>query len=81
MSRFLQKIYRLMSEVQRNRPPVTVFELEGGPVFTTTDDPLTFLLKHGAQTARGRIVGYEPPPGVHDPITSALYEEVRKRIG
>lgn len=80
MSGFLRKIDRLLSEVQSNRPPMTTFEVEDGSLFYTELDPMTYLLQHGAKTERGRIVGYEPPPGVHDPITSAVYAEIRRQV-
>ena len=57
MSKFLRKIDRLLSEVQSNRSPMTVFELEDGSTFPTPDDPMTYLLKYGVKTERGRIVG------------------------
>ena len=80
MSGFSRKIDRLLSEIQSNRPPMTVFKLEDGSTFTTELDPMTYLLQHGAKTERGRIVGYEPPPGVHDPITGAVYAEIRRLV-
>lgn len=80
MSGFLRKIDRLLSEVQSNRPPMTTFKVEDGSLFYTELDPMTYLLKYGAKTERGRIVGYEPPPGVHDPITAAVYAEIRRQV-
>lgn len=80
MSGFLRKIDRLLSEVQSNRPPMTTFKLEGGSLFYTELDPMTYLLKYGAKTERGRITGYEPPPGAHDPITAAVYTEIRRLV-
>lgn len=80
MSGFLRKIDRLLSEVQSNRPPMTTFKVEDGSLFYTELDPMTYLLKYGAKTERGRIVGYEPPPGTHDPITGAVYAEIRRLV-
>lgn len=80
MSGFLRKIDRLLSEVQSNRPPMTTFKVEDGSLFYTELDPMTYLLQHGAKTERGRIVGYEPPPGTHDPITAAVYAEIRRQV-
>ena len=57
-----------------------VFQLEDGSTFTTELDPMTYLLQYGAKTERGRIVGYEPPPGTHDPITGAVYAEIRRLV-
>ena len=80
MSGFLRKIDRLLSEVQSNRPPMTTFKVEDGSLFYTELDPMTYLLKYGAKTERGRIVGYDPPPGTHDPITAAVYAEIRRLV-
>lgn len=80
MSGFLRKIDRLLSEVQSNRPPMTTFKVEDGSLFYTELDPMTYLLKYGAKTERGRIVGYEPPPGTHDPVTGAAYAEIRRQV-
>ena len=80
MSGFLRKIDRLLSEVQSNRPPMTTFKVEDGSLFYTELDPMTYLLKYGAKTERGRIVGYEPPSGMQDPITAAVYSEIRRLV-
>lgn len=80
MSRLSRKIDRLLSEVQSNRPPMTTFKVEDGSLFYTELDPMTYLLKYGAKTQRGRIVGYEPPPGTHDPITAAVYAKIRELV-
>lgn len=80
MSGFLRKIDRLLSEVQSNRPPMTTFKVEDGSLFYTELDPMTYLLQYGAKTERGRITGYEPPPGAHDPITAAVYAEIRRLV-
>lgn len=80
MSGFLRKIDRLLSEVRSNRPPMTTFKVEDGSLFYTELDPMTYLLKYGAKTERGRIVGYEPPPGTHDPVTGAVYAEIRRQV-
>ena len=80
MSGFLRKIDRLLSEVQSNRPPMTTFKVEDGSLFYTELDPMTYLLQYGAKTERGRIVGYEPPPGPCDPITGAVYAKIRELV-
>ena len=80
MSGFLRKIDRLLSEVQSNRPPMTTFKVEDGSLFYTELDPMTYLLQYGAKTERGRITGYEPRPGTHDPITAAVYAEIRRLV-
>ena len=80
MSGFVRKIDRLLLEVQSNRPPMTTFKVEDGSLFFTALDPMTYLLQRGAMTPQGRIVGYEPPPGTHDPITAAVYAEIRRLV-
>ena len=80
MNGMIRKINRLLSEVQGKQPPETVFTLEDGSTFTTELDPMTYLLQYGAKTERGRITGYEPPPGTHDPITAAVYAEIRRLV-
>ena len=76
----LHRLQRLEAKLGEKRAWLTVFKLEDGSTFTTPDHPLTYLLKYGAKTERGRIVGYEPPPGTHDPITGAVYAEIRKLV-
>lgn len=80
MSGFSRKIDRLLSEVQSSRPPMTTFKVEDGSLFYTELDPMTYLLKYGAKTERGRITGYEPPPGAKDPITIAVGSEIRRLV-
>ena len=80
MSGFLRKIDRLLSEVQSNRPPMTTFKVEDGSLFYTELDPMTYLLKYGAKTERGRIVGYEPPPGAKDDLSASIYAEIRRQV-
>ena len=79
MNGMIRKINRLLSEVQCKQPPETVFTLEDGSTFTTELDPMTYLLQYGA-TERGRIAGYEPPSGMQDPITAAVYSEIRRLV-
>lgn len=76
----LRKIRRLKARLGDRQAYLTVFKLEDGSTFTTPDDPMTYLLKYGAETERGRITGYEPPPGVYDPITAAVYAEIRRLV-
>ena len=75
-----QRLQRLESKLLEKRAWLTVFKLENGFTFTTQLDPMTYLLQYGAKTERGRIVGYEPPPGAQDPITSAVYAEIRRQV-
>ena len=75
-----QRLQRLESKLWEKRAWLTVFKLENGSTFTTELDPMTYLLQYGAKTERGRIVGYEPPPGAQDPITGAVYAEIRRLV-
>lgn len=75
-----QRLQRLESKLRGKRAWLTVFKLENGSTFTTELDPMTYLLQYGAKTERGRIVGYDPPPGTHDPITAAVYAEIRRLV-
>lgn len=75
-----QRLQRLESKLWEKRAWLTVFKLENGSTFTTELDPMTYLLQHGAESPRGRIVGYEPPPGAQDPITCAVYAEIRRQV-
>ena len=78
--RTAQRRQRREAKLGEKRAWLTVFQLEDGSTFTTELDPMTYLLQYGAKTERGRIVGYEPPPGTHDPITGAVYAEIRRLV-
>ena len=75
-----QRLQRLEAKLGEKRAWLTVFKLEDGSTFTTGLDPMTYLLQYGAETERGRLVGYDPPPGTHDPITAAVYAEIRRLV-
>lgn len=76
----IQRIQSLENKLLKSRKWLTVFQREDGSSFTTELDPMTYLLQYGAKTERGRITGYEPPPGTHDPITAAVYAEIRRLV-
>ena len=86
MSGFSRKIDRLLSEVQSNRPPMTVFQLEDGSTFVTEYDPITYLIKYGVDTPRGRIIHYDPVDDIstYDPLSLALvgyiHEMIKKQV-
>lgn len=42
----------------KDRFKFTTFVLEDGSPFITDSDPLQYLMEHGVQTPRGRIVAY-----------------------
>lgn len=74
-----QRLQRLEGQIGV-LPPATVFSLEGGGGFRAECDPLSYLLQHGTETPRGRIVGIELPAGENDPITVSLYETIDRMI-
>lgn len=53
----------------------TVFIIEGGTEFYTTEDPFDYLRKYGAYTPDGRrIVLYPHPAEGIDPLSLSLYQ-------
>ena len=78
----LRRLRRLEMTAARARAEMTVFTLADGSRFYTEADPLTYLLQHGNQTPRGRIVGYEHQEGRDvDPISRSLGEYLKELIG
>lgn len=70
----LKRLRRLEAVTAKVQAGKTAFTLGDGTQFLTELDPLTYLLKHGPQSPRGRIVGYEhEKPKDADPITISLY--------
>lgn len=76
----LKRLCHLEAVTAQAQAGKTVFTLEDGSRFLTDADPLTYLLQYGVKTERGRIVGYEPPPGAKDPITGAVYAEISRQV-
>lgn len=71
----LKRLRRLEAVTAQAQAGKTVFTLEDGSQFFTDDDPLTYLLQHGPQSPRGRIVGYEHTEGREaDPISRSVGE-------
>lgn len=64
----------------KDRFKFTTFVLEDGSPFITDLDPLQYLMEHGVQTPRGRIVAYACDKKGADPITLAIYEEIENGI-
>ena len=81
----LKRLCTLEAAAAQARAGKTVFNLEDGSQFLAEDDPLTYLLQHGPQGPRGRIVGYEHKEGREvDPISRSVCEciiELLKRGG
>ena len=59
----------------------TVFIVEGGGEFRTTEDEFTYLRKYGAVTPDGkRIVLYPHPVEGVDPLSLSLYQMIDEAI-
>ena len=59
----------------------TVFIVEGGGEFHTSEDPFSYLLEHGAYTHDGRrIVLYSHPVEGLDGLSASLYEMLDEAI-
>ena len=59
----------------------TVFIVEGGGEFHTSEDPFSYLLEHGAYTHDGRHIVLFPHPieGV-DPLSLSLYQLIDEAV-
>ena len=64
----------------KDRFKFITFVLEDGSPFITDSDPLQYLMEHGTETPRGRIVAYPCDKKGADPITLAIYEEIENGI-
>ena len=73
----LKRLRRLQAAAAQAQAGKTHFTLEDGSCFLANVDPLTYLLQHGPQSPRGRIVGYEHQEGREvDPISRSLVEYI-----
>lgn len=81
-----QRLQRLEAKLGEKRAWLTVFKLEDGSTFTTEYDPITYLIKYGVDTPRGRIVHYDPVDDIstYDPLSLALvgyiHEMIKKQV-
>lgn len=75
----INNLSALVREYKR-RFKFTTFVLEDGSPFITDSDPLHYLIEHGVETPRGRIVAYPCDRKGADPITLAIYEEIENGI-
>ena len=80
--RIAQRLERLEAKLGEKRAWLTVFRLEDGSTFTTEYDPITYLLKYGVDTPRGRIVHYDPVDDIstYDPLSLALVGDIHEMI-
>lgn len=76
--RRLRRLEAVMAQAQADK---TVFVLEDGSRFYAEPDPLTYLLQHGPESPRGRIVGYEHQEGREmDPISHSVGEYINQLL-
>lgn len=80
MKDILQRLRRLETAYQMRQDGLTVFKLDNGSLFHAKTDPITYLLKNGVDTGMGKIVDLMDPAGATDPITAAVYDEIREII-
>lgn len=77
----LKRLCHLEAVTARAQEGKTAFTLEDGSKFFTDDDPLTYLLQHGPQSPRGRIVGYEHTEGREvDSISRSVGEYISEYL-
>ena len=69
----LSERLRRLEERLGNRPQAGAFRLDNGEVFQVECDPMSYLIRHDVETARGRIVGLKRPTGATEPIMEAIY--------
>ena len=77
----LENLHRLEAQVAARRAPRTGFRLEGGGMFYPDLDPLSYLLRYGTETPRGRITGCTDTGEGYDPISRSFLETIHALIG
>ncbi|MBS5589749.1 MAG: hypothetical protein KHX24_02310 [Clostridiales bacterium] len=75
----VKRLEAAIQEYQRARKP-TVFLLENGSTFTTEEDAFSYLVAHGVETPRGRIVAYPHKMDGADGLSISLYELIDNGI-
>lgn len=74
----LNRLRRLEAKANQAQAEKTVFILEDGSRFLADDDPVSYLIQHGPETPRGRIVKCEYEESQNaDPITQSLHEYIK----
>ena len=76
----LSERLRRLEERLGNRPQAGAFRLDNGEVFQVECDPISYLIQHGVETPRVRIVGLKRPTGATEPITESIYETIDQLI-
>lgn len=75
------RLARLREAIEGRAGPQTTFEIEGGGVFHTSEDPLAYIRERGSRTPDGRrIVAWKRPEGRHDPLSQSLIDLVDAAI-
>ena len=77
----LKRLCHLEAVTAQAQAGKTAFVLEDGSRFYVETDPLTYLLQHGPQSPRGRIVGYEHQEGREvGPISRSVGECINELL-
>lgn len=77
----LKRLCHLEALTAQAQAGKTAFVLEDGSRFYVETDPLTYLLQHGPQSPRGRIVGYEHQERREvDPISRSVGECINEML-
>lgn len=81
MQNIESRLERLQRSVEGRTGPQTTFEIEGGDVFRTSEDPLAYIHERRLRTPDGRrIVGWKRPEGRHDPLSQSLIDLIDEAI-
>ncbi len=75
----LKRLEAVMAEYQGSQN-FTVFILEDGSSFATKQDPLSYLVEHGAETPKGKIVSYPHPVAGVGALSLSIYEAINDEI-
>ncbi len=75
----LRKLESYMDEYVRGQNPTT-FLLEDETIFTTMQGPLDYLIEHGTQTPRGKIVSYPYSAEDADGLSLAIFQTINDEI-
>lgn len=77
-----QRLQHLEDKLGEKVSWMTEFQLEDGSIFKTEYDPITYLIKYGVNTPKGRIVHYEPAYDLskYDPLGLSLLGYIKSKI-
>ena len=80
MKDILMRLQRLEAAYQVRQGGLTVSRLPHRPLSHTKEPPPTPLWNIGVDTGAGKIIDLMDPEGECDPITSAVYDDIREII-